>query len=102
MFEVSTDVYSRWLSAYRDAGKVLGTDLAKAFLLAMSRSAGDRQAKIELSAILMRELLSAVEALRELRAPAMLIQDFEKAARRACRDELLGGMASAMPSRQAA
>ncbi len=102
MFEVSTDVYSRRLSAYRDAGKVLGTDLAKALLLAMSRSSGVHNAKVELSAILLRELLSAVKALRELGAPNILIHDFERAARQACRDELVRGMPRPMQSRQAA
>ncbi len=76
--------------------------LAKALLLTLSRSGKGREIKVELSIILLRELLMGVQKLRELGAPTFLVQVYERAARQACRDELLCGIETAMPSRKAA
>jgi hypothetical protein len=102
MFEVGSEEFKRRVAAYRDAGEVFGSDLAKALLLAVRRSGDSRHSKIELSVILLQELLAGVQRLRELGIPALLVQIYERAARQACREELLHGLETPMPSREAA
>src|SRR5688500_11673607 len=92
MIEVQKEEFDKRLRSYAGAGAQFGADLAKALLLAVSRGGGDREAKAHLSAIVMREILAAVERLRELGVPALLVQAYERACRRACRDELLQGL----------
>lgn len=68
-------------------GAEYGQDLAAALIRA-GRDLGTDQ-KREMSRIVLREITAAVEGLRASGIPESHVEAFERACRRACRDELL-------------
>jgi hypothetical protein len=102
MAELDSTRLERLLSGYREAGSLYGRDLAKALLLSVSRDKRDRAAKVAFSSIVLRELEAAVRELQSGGVHAVLIGAFDRAARQACRDELLAGIQLHPEARKAA
>ena len=89
------------LQRARQQGAEFGSDLAKALFLAVRTSGDDRDAKAQFAQIVLREILAAVEKLRDSGASSVLVQEYERACRQACRDELVLRLPS-LRDRQAA
>lgn len=86
------------------SGYEYGSELAAALLLASSRADTDIRMKREMAQIVLREIGSAVDMLRDGKAPLLLVASYEQACRAGVRDELARSMAtlSDRPERHAA
>jgi predicted HAD superfamily phosphohydrolase len=86
------------------SGYEYGAELAAALVLASSRPDADIRMKREMAQIVLREIDSAVDTLRDGMAPLLLVACYEQACRAGVRDELARRVGSAAdhPSRHAA
>src|SRR5688572_8895168 len=67
----------------RQQGAELGSDLARALFLAVRRSGDDRDAKAQFAQMVLREILAAVEKLRDSGASSVVVREYERACRQA-------------------
>ena len=76
------------------SGHEYGTDLAAALVLASHRAGGDNQMKRQMAQIVLREIGSAVQKLRQTSAPLLLVAAYEQACRAGVREELERSLAA--------
>ena len=73
-------------------GADYGRELASALVLAVSRGRGDRVEEKAMTRVVLREIRRAVDWLRESGLESALVDQYERACRLACKDELLRSM----------
>jgi hypothetical protein len=86
------------------SGHEYGSELAAALVLASRRADASNAMKRQMAQIVLREIGSAVQKLRQTTAPLLLVAAYEQACRAGVREELERSLAadSRQPARHAA